>query len=93
MRDVERVCREHEVIAVLANDAEGVTQMLATQPWERGEAVFVGPSVQYDAVCDKANLYGTATAAGLATPASATVDGAGHGALPPLPSIVKPRVT
>jgi carbamoyl-phosphate synthase large subunit len=95
LHDVERLCAEHDVVAVTANDGEGVTQMLATQAWNRGSTVFVGPSaVQYDAVCDKANLYGTATAAGLATPLSTAVTREGAGAaFPPLPSIVKPRVT
>jgi predicted ATP-grasp superfamily ATP-dependent carboligase len=95
VRDVERACAEHRVVAVLANDAEGVTQMLANQTWEQNGSVFVGPTaVQYQSVCDKANLYATATAAGLSTPASATVTDAGpESAFPPLPSIVKPRVT
>jgi carbamoyl-phosphate synthase large subunit len=93
--DVERVCVEHDVVAVLTNDAEGVTQLLAKEPWNRGSAVFVGPTAfQYDAVCDKGNLYGTAAAAGLATPAATAVtsDGA-ESPFPPLPSIVKPRIT
>jgi len=93
--DVERICREHAVDAVLSNDDEGVTQLLAAERHRLGNAVFVGPTrEQYDLVCDKARLRETARAAGLDAPDGATVDrvdGTNH--WPPLPSVVKPRTT
>jgi carbamoylphosphate synthase large subunit len=93
--DVERICRFHAVDAVMSNDDEGITQLLAREQQRLMGAVFVGPtSDQYDRVCDKAQLHDTARAAGLDAPRAATVDSsAGTVDWPPLPSVVKPRTT
>jgi biotin carboxylase len=95
LADIERICREHAVDAVLSNDDEGITQLLAAEGHRLGTAVFVGPTrEQYDRVCDKARLRETARAAGLDAPEGATVDSTGATtSWPPLPSVVKPRTT
>jgi carbamoyl-phosphate synthase large subunit len=95
LEEVERICVEHSIDAVMSNDDEGITQLLATDLPSPGGAVFVGPTAdQYDRVCDKSNLHESAREAGLDTPAFAHADEAGHAPdWPPLPSIVKPRIT
>lgn len=95
LEHVESICRRYAVDAVLPNDDEGITQLLATKLPRPADAVLVGPTAdQYLQVCDKSNLHGTASAAGLDAPQAIHVSGAGQdGAWPPLPSIVKPRTT
>jgi predicted ATP-grasp superfamily ATP-dependent carboligase len=95
LEEVERICVEHAIDAVMSNDDEGITQLLATDLPSPGGAVFVGPTAeQYDRVCDKGNLHETARAAGLDAPAVAYADGDGYTPdWPPLPSVVKPRTT
>jgi predicted ATP-grasp superfamily ATP-dependent carboligase len=92
---VEEICRREAIDAVLSNDDEGITQLLATRLPRPSNAVFVGPTAdQYSRACDKGNLHETATAAGLDAPISAYPDASGEASVwPPLPSIVKPRTT
>lgn len=93
--DVERICRMFAVDAVLSNDDEGITQLLAGHPDRLAGAVFVGPTAeQYERVCDKGRLHATARAAGLDTPLAVTVESPDADVdWPPLPSVVKPRTT
>lgn len=95
LEHVESICRRHGVDAVLPNDDEGITQLLASELPRPGDAVLVGPTAeQYAQVCDKANLHETARAAGLdAPPAAHLRDAREPVEWPPLPSIVKPRTT
>jgi carbamoyl-phosphate synthase large subunit len=95
LEEVERICVEHSIDAVMSNDDEGITQLLATDLPSPGGAVFVGPTTdQYDRVCDKSNLHETAREAGLETPAFSYADSDGDAPdWPPLPSVVKPRTT
>lgn len=93
--DVERLCRHYAVDAVMSNDDEGITQLLAGEQQRLEGAVFVGPTRdQYDLVCDKARLHETARAAGLDAPLATAVEShAASNEWPPLPSVVKPRTT
>jgi carbamoylphosphate synthase large subunit len=95
LEEVERICVEHAIDAVMSNDDEGITQLLATDLPSPGGAVFVGPTAdQYNRVCDKGNLHETARDAGLDTPVFSYADSDGNAPdWPPLPSIVKPRTT
>jgi len=95
LEDVERICRRYAVDAVLSNDDEGITQLLAAHPDKLAGAVFVGPTAeQYERVCDKGRLHATARAAGLDAPLAVTVESSDADVdWPPLPSVVKPRTT
>lgn len=92
---VERICAEYSIDAVMSNDDEGITQLLANDLPSPAGAVFIGPTAdQYNRVCDKSNLHATAREAGLDTPAFTYADGTGTVTdWPPLPSVVKPRTT
>lgn len=92
---VAAICREARVEVVLPLDEDAV-RVLADAGPTLGGATVVGPdAAQYRALCDKRGLKETARAVGVGHPRSATVaaDGSGADPMPPLPSVVKARVT
>jgi len=90
---IRAMVRDEGVAAILPA-SEDVVRILADRHDELG-AILVSPDAgQYRRLCDKAELGATAAAAGVAHPVSATVGpGGADGPMPPLPSVVKPRVS
>jgi carbamoyl-phosphate synthase large subunit len=84
-----------EAIDVVLPAAEDVTRVLAQRRPDLGDAVVACPdAAAYAAVCDKGRLAATAARAGVAHPATVVVGPDGpRGPWPPLPSIVKPRIS
>jgi predicted ATP-grasp superfamily ATP-dependent carboligase len=80
---------------VVLSAAEDTARVLAErQPFLAGAAV-VGPDREvYAALCDKGRLAATAGLAGVGHPETVVVAADGtHGPWPPLPSVVKPRIS
>ena len=90
---VRELVREESVAAILPA-SEDVVRVLADHHDSLG-AVLVSPDRdQYRRLCDKAELGATAIAAGVGHPVTAAVGPQGaDGPLPPLPCVVKPRVS
>lgn len=90
---IRAMARDEGVSAILPA-SEDVVRILADQHDSLG-AVLVSPDrEQYRRLCDKSELGATAAAAGVRHPVSATIGpGGADGPLPPLPCVVKPRVS
>jgi carbamoyl-phosphate synthase large subunit len=88
----EIVAREGAV-AVLPT-SEDVVRVLAAHEPDLG-AVIVGPTrLQYHRLCDKGELAAAAEEAGVDHPGTAVVGADGpQGPMPPLPCVVKPRIS
>jgi len=83
-----------ERIAAILPASEDVVRVLAARQATLG-TVVVGPTgEQYRRLCDKGELAVTAAAAGVAHPATVVVGPGGpRGPMPPLPCVVKPRIS
>jgi hypothetical protein len=94
LRVVAEWCRTRGIDAVLPLD-EDIVRLLAERAPDLGGAIVAGPTgPQYAALCDKARLAETAAAAGVDHPATVEVGFDGpSGELPPVPCIVKPRIS
>jgi len=91
---VEGICRQRSIEAVLPV-SEDAARVLAVRGPSLGGAFVVGPtSHQYARLCDKGRLGESAAHAGVAHPATVPVlrrDAVPY--WPPLPSVVKPRIS
>jgi predicted ATP-grasp superfamily ATP-dependent carboligase len=91
---VRAICRQRSIAGVLPV-SEDAARVLAEREPDLGGALVVGPTRhQYERLCDKGRLVESAARAGVAHPETARVAPDGQvPAWPPLPSIVKPRVS
>lgn len=91
---VEEMSRRHAVDVVLPV-GEDEARVLAERCPDLSPAITIGPdAAQYHALCDKHALVDTAARAMVDHPATVLVGhGADPSALPPLPCIVKPRIS
>jgi predicted ATP-grasp superfamily ATP-dependent carboligase len=94
LRAVERICEENDVEVVLPLTDE-VVDLLATSLPRPGGAVVVGPTAeQFRRLADKSTVAELAQEAGFAYPYGVVVGPEGpRGEWPPIPSVVKPRIT
>lgn len=90
----EGICRREGVDAVLPL-SESLLHLLVTSSPDLGRAVLIGPTrEQFELLCDKSRLEVAAELAGVGVPRSVVVSpGGADGALPPLPSVVKPATS
>lgn len=90
---LREMVRKHSIAAVLPT-SEDVVRVLARAAPDLG-AVIVGPdAAQYGSLCDKGALALAAAEAGVDHPASQVVGAGGaQGEAPPLPCVVKPRIS
>jgi predicted ATP-grasp superfamily ATP-dependent carboligase len=91
---VRDICRRESIDVVLPA-AEDTARVMAERQPDLGGVVVVGPDREaYSALCDKWRLVRSAGRAGVDHPHTITVGLEGpKGPWPPLPSIVKPRIS
>jgi predicted ATP-grasp superfamily ATP-dependent carboligase len=94
VKAVREICRR-EAIAVVLPAAEDTARVLAERQPDLGGAVVVGPDREtYAALCDKWRLVRSSARAGVDHPHTIVVGPEGpRGPWPPLPAIVKPRIS